>query len=323
VGEAALRVVAFGGGTGLPVLLRGLRDRLGGGVTAVVSVADDGGSSGRLRQELGIAPPGDVRRCLVALASRRRLADVFEYRFESGAELHDHSVGNLIIAALADMSGGFCEGVERAGQFLRIKGAVLPAASESLTLVVHHTDGSVTRGESRLHEHSGRVARVAVEPAGAAAPPGVIAALERADVVVLSPGSLYTSTIPALLGGGIAEALAAFGGPVVYAVNLMTQPGETLGFSVSDHLRAIRAHVGPVVTNVLANSLALSEPVAARYRDEGAAPVALDRDEIERMGVRVHGAPLLDKTAETTARHDPHRLAATLLALASAPATSR
>jgi len=151
-------VVAFGGGTGLPMLLGGLRDRDGGHLTAVVSVADDGGSSGRLRQELGIAPPGDVRRCLVALAERRRLAEVFEYRFESGAELHDHSVGNLIIAALADMSGGFSEGVERAGRFLRIKGVVLPAATESLTLVVHHTDGSVTRGESTSREHSGSVA---------------------------------------------------------------------------------------------------------------------------------------------------------------------
>jgi uncharacterized cofD-like protein len=315
-------VVAFGGGTGLPVLLGGLRDLAGDQVTAVVSVADDGGSSGRLRQELGIAPPGDVRRCLVALAERRRLADVFEYRFESGVELRDPSVGNIIIAALADMSGGFCEGVERAGRFLRIKGAVLPAATESLTLVVHHADGSVTRGESTLREHS-RVARVAVEPAGAAAPPGVIAAIEEADLVVLSPGSLYTSTIPALLGGGITEALAAFRGPVVYAANLMTQPGETLGFSVSDHLRAIRAHVGPVVTDVLANSVALPAPVAARYRDDGAAPVALDRDEIERIGVRVHDAPLLDETESRTARHDPHRLAVALRTIASAATASR
>jgi len=315
-------VVAFGGGTGLPVLLAGLRDLAGDQVTAVVSVADDGGSSGRLRHELGIAPPGDVRRCLVALAERRRLAEVFEYRFESGVELRDHSVGNIIIAALADMSGGFCEGVERAGRFLRIKGVVLPAATESLTLVVRHADGSVTRGESTLPEQS-RVARVAVEPAGAAAPPGVIAAIEQADVVVLSPGSLYTSTIPALLGGGIAEALAAFGGPVVYAANLMTQPGETLGFSLSDHLRAIHDHVGPVVTDVLVNTVALPAPVVARYRDDGAAPVALDQGEIERIGLRVHPAPLLDETDGQTARHDPHRLAVALRALASAATPSR
>lgn len=322
VGQPALRVVAFGGGTGLPVLLRGLRDPVGGRLTAVVTVTDDGGSSGRLRQELGIAPPGDVRRCLVALAARRHLADVFEYRFESGAELHDHSVGNLIIAALTDMSGGFCEGVERAGRFLRIKGVVLPAAGESLTLVVHHRDGSVTRGESSLDADAGAVTRISVEPESAMAPPGVLAAIEDADIVVLSPGSLYTSTIPALLGGGTAGALAAFGGPVVYAANLMTQPGETIGYSVSDHLAAIHAHVGPVVTDVLCNTVPLPGPLAARYRDEGAAPLALDRDAIEAMGVRVHAAPLLDASTSSTARHDPARLAETLLALTTAATTS-
>src|SRR4051812_1196948 len=143
---APLRLVAFGGGTGLPALLRGLR---GANVVpaAVVTVADDGGSSGRLREELGIAPPGDLRNCLVALAGRSRLAEVFDYRFEAGTELRDHSVGNIIIAALADMSGGFCEGVEQAGRFLRIRGRVLPAARASVTLVFEHVDGSVTRGE--------------------------------------------------------------------------------------------------------------------------------------------------------------------------------
>src|SRR3712207_5999739 len=149
-----LRVVAFGGGTGLPVLLRGLRERVGD-LTAVVTVADDGGSSGRLRHELGVAPPGDVRNCLLALAGRKKLAEVFDYRFEGGAtggELSDHSVGNIIIAALADMAGGFCEGVEQAGRFLRIKGRVYPAATRSLTLVVSHADGTITRGESVVRE---------------------------------------------------------------------------------------------------------------------------------------------------------------------------
>ena len=166
-----LRVVAFGGGTGLPVLLQGLRDRVGD-LTAVVTVADDGGSSGRLRQELGVAPPGDVRNCLVALAGRRKLAEVFNYRFEGGGDLSDHSVGNIIIAALADMAGGFCEGVEQAARFLRIKGQVYPAATESLTLVVDHADGTVTRGELVVREVGKRVARVEVEPSGAEAPPG-------------------------------------------------------------------------------------------------------------------------------------------------------
>ena len=311
-----LRVVAFGGGTGLPVLLRGLRDRIGD-LTAVVTVADDGGSSGRLRQELGVAPPGDVRNCLVALAGRKKLAEVFNYRFEGAAgDLSDHSVGNIIIAALADMSGNFCEGVEQAARFLRIKGHVYPAATEPLTLVVDHADGTITRGESVVREVGKAVARVDVEPAGAAPPPGVISAIEEADVVVLSPGSLFTSTIPALLGAGVREALAGFGGPVVYAANAMTQPGETVGFSLADHLRALADHVGPVVTDALVHSGKLPEGLVARYEAEGAAPVEVNRDEVERLGVRLHEAALLSGDAEAGARHDPDRLAEEVCAAA-------
>src|SRR3954462_14046430 len=167
-----LRVVAFGGGTGLPVLLRGLKDRVGD-LVAVVTVADDGGSSGRLRQELGVAPPGDVRNCLVALAGRKRLAEVFNYRFEGGGDLSDHSVGNIIIAALADIAGGFREGVEQAARFLRVKGRVFPAAVESLTLVARYADGTVVKGESAvsaMHAREGRILSIDVEPEGAPAP---------------------------------------------------------------------------------------------------------------------------------------------------------
>jgi uncharacterized cofD-like protein len=304
-----LRVVAFGGGTGLPVLLTGLRAELDDGVTAVVTVADDGGSSGRLRDELGVAPPGDVRNCLVALAGRRRLAELFDYRFEGGTELRDHAVGNIIIAALAEMSGGFCEGVEQAARFLRIKGTVYPAATESLTLVVRHVDGTISRGESRLHEAGRAIATVAVEPRGALAPPGVLEAIEAADVVVLSPGSLFTSTLPSLLGQGVPEALARFPRPILYVANIMTQPGETLGYTVGGHLQAITAHVGPVVTDALVNVQAVPGWLLARYREQGAAPVTVDRDEVERLGVRLHEAPLLPDTVGAGARHDPGRLA--------------
>jgi|SRR5215212_6254976 len=303
-----LRVVTFGGGTGLPVLLRGLRDRVGD-LTAVVTVADDGGSSGRLRQELGVAPPGDVRNCLIALAGRKKLAEVFNYRFEGGGDLSDHSVGNIIIAALADMAGGFCEGVEQAARFLRIKGRVYPAATESLTLVVTHADGTVTRGESVVREVGKAVSRVEVEPSGAEAPPGVICAIERADVVVLSPGSLFTSSIPALLGAGVREALAGFSGPVVYAANAMTQPGETVGFTLSDHLRALSDHAGAVFTDVLVHSGGLPEELVARYRAEGGEPVEVDREEVEKLGVRVRESILLSEAAEAGVRHDPDRLA--------------
>ena len=303
-----LRVVAFGGGTGLPVLLRGLRDRVGD-LVAVVTVADDGGSSGRLRQELGVAPPGDVRNCLVALAGRKSLAQVFNYRFEGGGDLSEHSVGNIIIAALADMAGGFCEGVEQAARFLRIKGRVYPAAVESLTLVVRYADGTVTRGESVVHETGKVVSEVSVEPEGAQAPPGVISAIESADVIVLGPGSLFTSTIPSLLGAGVREALANFPGPVVYAANVMTQPGETAGYSVSDHLRALADHVGPVVTDTLVHAGELPKELVARYEAEEAAPVEVDREEVEALGVRVHEAGLLSDDVSASVRHDPDRLA--------------
>jgi uncharacterized cofD-like protein len=290
--------VAFGGGTGLPVLLRGLRDRVGD-LTAVVTVADDGGSSGRLRQELGVAPPGDVRNCLVALAGRRRLAEVFDYRFEAPGDLNDHSVGNIIIAALADMAGGFCEGVEQAARFLRIKGRVFPAATESLTLVVRYADGSTTRGESVVHEVGKQVAEVSVEPIGIPAPRGVIGAIHDADVIVLSPGSLFTSTIPALLGGGVREALADFAGPVLYVANVMTQQGETDDFTVSDHVRTITEHVGPFIT----------PDILARYEAEEAAPVTIDTEVLREIGLRVRETNLLSEESRAGVRHDPALLA--------------
>jgi uncharacterized cofD-like protein len=256
-----------------------------------------------------VAPPGDVRNCLVALAGRKKLAEVFNYRFEGGGDLSDHSVGNIIIAALADMAGDFCEGEDQAARFLRIKGHVYPAATESLTLIVTHADGTVTRGESVVREVGKAVARLEVEPAGAAAPPGVISAIERSDVVVLSPGSLFTSTIPALLGAGVKEALASFTGPVVYAANVMTQPGETVGFALSDHLKALTDHVGPVVTDVLVHSGSLPEELVARYEAEGAAPVEVDWEKVGKLGVRLREAVLLAEDAEAELRHDPDLLA--------------
>lgn len=312
-----LRVVAFGGGTGLPVLLRGLRDRVGD-LVAVVTVADDGGSSGRLRQELGVAPPGDVRNCLVALAGRKRLAEVFNYRFEGGGgDLSDHSVGNIIIAALSDMAGGFCEGVEQAARFLRIRGSVFPAATQSLTLFAHYADGTVVSGESEVHKIHKPIQKITVEPEGASAPAGVLEAIERADVVLLSSGSLFTSTIPSLLGSGVREALATFSGPVAYVANVMTQPGETDGFSVSDHLRAITGHVGSVVTDVLVHSGGLSRELIERYRAERASLVVVNPEEIRALGVRVREADVISSTNTSVGvRHDPAKLAEEVLKLA-------
>lgn len=262
-----------------------------------------------MRQELGVAPPGDVRNCLVALAGRRRLAEVFEYRFEAPGDLNDHSVGNIIIAALADMAGGFCEGVEQAARFLRIKGRVFPAATESLTLVVRYADGTLTRGESVVHELGKQVLEVSVEPAGIPAPRGVIEAIQAADVIVLAPGSLFTSTIPALLGGGVKEALADFTGPVIYVANVMTQQGETNDFTVSDHVLAITEHIGPVITDVLVHSENLPSDILARYEAEESAPVAVDTEVLRKMGLRVRETDLLSKESSAGVRHDPSLLA--------------
>jgi uncharacterized cofD-like protein len=218
-------------------------------------------------------------------------------------------VGNIIIAALSDMTGGFCEGVEQAAHFLRIKGRVFPAATENLTLVAYFADGRVVRGQSAIHAVGKPIRRIAVEPEGTPAPWGIIEAVEGADVVVLSSGSLFTSTIPALLGGGVKEALGAFRGPVVYVANLMTQPGETERFMVSDHLRAIADHVGPVVTDVLVHSGELPRALVERYGAEGAVPVAVDHEEVRALGVRLCEADLLSHEAGSEVRHDASRLA--------------
>jgi uncharacterized cofD-like protein len=207
------------------------------------------------------------------------------------------------------MAGGFCEGVEQAARFLRIKGRVLPAATESLTLVVRYADGTVTRGESVVHEVGKQVSEVSVEPAGIPAPPGVIESIEAADMLVLAPGSLFTSTIPALLGGGVREALADFAGPILYVANVMTQQGETGDFTVSDHVRAITEHVGPVVTDVLVHSGDLPPDTLARYEAEEAEPVAVDTEVLREMGLRVRETYLLSKESRAGVRHDPSLLA--------------
>jgi uncharacterized cofD-like protein len=256
-----------------------------------------------------VAPPGDVRNCLAALARQQHLADVFNYRFERGDGLSGHSVGNIIIAALSDMAGGFCEGVEQAARLLRVKGRVFPAAVESLTLVAHYDDGTVIRGQSAVRAARKMIRRIVTEPEGTPAPVGVIEAVDGADVVVLSSGSLFTSTIPALLGGGVKEALQAFRQSVVYVANLMTQPGETEGFSVSDHLRAIVDHVGPVVTDVIVHSGGLPQKLLEPYEAEGATPVVVDHEEIRALGVRVREVDLVSSEADAGVRHDASRLA--------------
>jgi uncharacterized cofD-like protein len=307
-----LRVVALGGGTGLPRVLAGLAGAARGvDVTAIVTTCDDGGSSGELRRRHGLPAPGDVRNCLVALAAEGApLAALFQHRFEGDGGLAGHTVGNVVLAALAQRLGDFSSAVRAAGELVGARGQVLPATDEVVDLVASLEDGRVVRGESAIAAARGRIGRLALERP-APAPPTALAGLRAADLVVFGPGSLYTSVLAALLAGGVADSIAETRAVRVLVVNLFTQPGETDGYSASDHVRAIRRHLGPVVDAALVHSAPLPGDLVARYAARGSHPVHLDREGLAALGVEVVEADLL--APGDSARHDPARLAAALL----------
>lgn len=311
--ERGPRLVVVGGGTGLPVLLRGLKEHTAN-LTAIVTVADDGGSSGRLRGELGVLPPGDVRNCLVALADREPVMErLFQYRFGSGEGLAGHSFGNLFIAAMSALHGDFQGGVKEASRVLAVRGQVLPATLSSVVLCGQLADGTVVRGESAIPAQGKDIVRVWLEP-DCAAVPDAIEAIRAADAVVIGPGSLYTSIIPNLLVKGMAAALREAQGPIVYVANIMTQPGETTGYSVGGHIRAIRRHAGEgLISHVLLSTSAVRSELLARYAKEGSQPVPVSSRELEELGVRALRAPLL--AAGELIRHDPGLLAEAVLRL--------
>jgi len=311
-------VVAIGGGTGLPVVLTALKRYLGSRVsdlTAVVTVTDDGGSSGRLRQELSILPPGDIRNCLVALAEVESLmAELFQYRFGGEGALAGHSFGNLFLAALASVTGNFLQAIRISGKVLAVRGAILPSTLESVTLGAELADGSLVHGESRLTRQGKAVRRVFLEPASVRALPEVLEAIDRAHVVVLAPGSLYTSLVPNLLVGGLADALRQSAALRIYVANLMTEPGETDDMSIGDHLEALHAHAGRgLVDGVLVHARPFPAAVLQRYAEAGAHPVALDRDRLHAFGVWVSEADLTG--ASGLARHHPEKLGRAVMRL--------
>lgn len=302
-------MVALGGGTGLATLLKGAKTLPLASLTAVVTVTDDGGSSGRLRQEFGVPAPGDVRNCLVALAEDEELLTrLFAFRFPGEGPTGGHSLGNLFMIALTHLTGDFSQAVRLAGEVLRVRGLVLPTTHANVHLVGESADGRLVVGETAIST-SGPPRRVALSPADAPALPEVLAALRQAQLVVLGPGSLFTSIIPNLLVRGVVQALAESRALKVYVANLVTQPGETTGFSLGDHLQALKTYAPSLqVDVVLANSEPLPPEVAARYRAAGAEPVALEGV----SGVRVEARKLLKVTPEGTVRHDPERLAQAL-----------
>jgi len=288
------RAVAIGGGTGLPLVLRCLVD-LGFSTTAVVTVADDGGSSGSLRRELGILPPGDIRNCLVALAEPGHpLAEVFQYRFAAGEGLAGHALGNLIIAALADLKGGFAEGIAAAAALLGCRGRVLPSTLANVVLSAEDECGDRITGQANVARSTATVHRVHMDPHEPPAYPPVIEAIDAADLVVIGPGSLYTSVIPNLLVAGIAEALARADAQVVYVCNVANQRGETTGMDAADHVAALLVHgLEGIIDTVVVHQAATTDG------DEGmlvaASPAA--RDRISAWGIDVVLAPLASAAA--------------------------
>jgi uncharacterized cofD-like protein len=320
-----LRIVAIGGGTGLSTLLRGLkRYTLQSGelepeveITAVVTVTDDGGSSGRLRREFDILPPGDIRNCMVALSEDEALLSrLFQYRFAGGRGLKGHSFGNLFLAALSDLSGDFAEAVKLSSEVLAIAGRIFPSTADKATLEATLESGTVVRGETRISKSRRRIARVRLDPGRCQPMPETLEAIAEADLITFGPGSLFTSVIPNVLVDGIPEAIRASRAARAYFCNLMSQPGETTDFAASDHVRAIHDHAGmTLLDSVIVNTAEIHAPLLHKYASQRARPVVNDIEMLEAMGLAVVKAPLASE--EEKVRHDPDRAAAIAVRLAS------
>lgn len=309
---ATPHIAALGGGTGLASLLRGLK-RADVDLTAVVTVADDGGSSGRLRRELGVLPPGDIRNCLVALADDESLMGrLFQHRFADG-DLSGHPFGNLFLAALAEVTGNFDLAIQECSQVLKIRGSVLPSTLRHVRLWAERANGDVVCGETNIASGVGACRRVWLDPAPPAHGPALDAIL-GADMLVLGPGSLFTSVLPHLAVPDLAEAVSASRALRVYVCNVMTQPGETDGFSAADHVeRVVDAAPGGLDVAVLHDG-PIDPAAVDAYSAQGQHVVALERERIEALGVRVVTADLAQ--ADSAVRHNPEALAEVLIDLA-------
>jgi uncharacterized cofD-like protein len=319
--RAGLKVVALGGGTGLPVVLRALKGAIaesGGTLTGIVTVTDDGGSSGRLRRAYDVLPMGDIRNCLVALSENEPLMSrLFQYRYRGRDGLGGHTVGNLIMTALADTSHSFLRAIEASGDVLAIRGRILPSTLENVALKARLADGRTVRGETRVSKSRSPIVRVMTDPPHPPPAPGVLAALREADLVILGPGSLFTSIVPNLLVRGVAQTMARIRAPRVLIGNLMTQPGETDGYSAASHLSALsRLAGGPFIDYYLANNHAVTPALRRRYARDGAVPVALDRGALAALGVQPIERDLLrEDRRDGKLRHHEGKLGRALLRL--------
>lgn len=309
--DQPLRVVTLGGGTGLAALLRALKREAGRGrdpwkLTGIVTVSDNGGSSGRLREELGGIPPGDLRNCLAALTmDDSPLSDLLNYRFQGNGDLAGHSLGNLMLWALADLTGDWVQAIRQLSYVLVTLGRLFPSTIVPVTLCAEDMAGRRYHGEMEVGACNSILARVWLEPRDAEPLPEAVLALLRADLVILAPGSLYTSTIANLLILELQESLAFSRAPIIYVANLMTEPGETAGLDLEAHVAAISAFGSLKISAIVANVTPLEADMAARYHSEGGEPLLAPSDNI--LGIPVYRFPLLDPEAPM-ARHHPDLL---------------
>lgn len=304
------KIVAVGGGTGLSTMLKGIK-KITNNITAVVTVGDDGGSSGRLRQEMGILPPGDIRNCIAALADDEDLVTkLFQYRFKTGEGLEGHSFGNLFLTALCSITGNMVRAVQESAKVLNIRGRVLPSTLDDMKLAAEMEDGTIVEGESNIPETGKKIKRLFTQPANCKPLPEVIEAIKEADLIILGPGSLYTSVIPNLLIEDISEAISKSSAKKIYVCNIMTQPGETTGYSANDHIQAILDHSGypNMMEAVLVNN-SLPEDLSPDYEKSDSYPVVVDTDKIKAKNIDVVTTRLYEENEQKYVRHSPSRLA--------------
>lgn len=323
-----LRAVALGGGTGLPVVLRSLKrvlfppspeffsenskDRL----TAIVTVTDDGGSSGRIRRDFDILPPGDIRNCLSALSDDKTLApDLFQYRFKKGDGLIGHSLGNLLLTALTDLKGNFMEAIQYCSKILGVKGQILPFTLQKVTLAARFIDGKVIKGESAIASYKESIKQVFLNPRYPDPLPVALDSIEKADAIIIGPGSLYTSIIPNLLVKGIAMAIKNSKAKKIYICNLMTEPGETDGYTATDHIKAVFDHSEYGLFHyVILNKGKVSSDLQKTYIDQNSYPVSYKKDEIRDLGLTSIMADLVSEKGNKI-RHDEDKLGRLLMEL--------
>jgi len=315
--QPPLRVVSIGGGTGLSALLKGLKKYAPLDITAVVTVTDDGGSSGRLRRDFEILPPGDIRNCMVALSEDEALlSKLFQYRFASGRGLAGHSFGNLFLTALTHITGEFSEAVKQSSKALAIMGSIYPSTSRNVQLEAELVDGKIIKGETKISRSRKRIDRIRLCPRACKPLPETLAAIAAADLITLGPGSLFTSVIPNLLVSGVSKAIAKSPAVKAYFVNLMWQPGETIDFRASDHILALQKHarVPRLIDYAIVNSSPIHKTALKRYESMGVCAVENDLDTLRAMGIEMVTAALIEKGPQV--RHNPDAAAAVAVALA-------